>query len=128
MNHPVPTERSFGVSVGTVCGLLAALSVWRGYDLAVWVFAGVSVVLLLGGLLAPRLLRGPNRVWWRFAQALGWVNTRLLLTVFFFIVITPAGLMMRLVGRNPLQPSDTSTSWSPYPARRRNRRHYEQSF
>ena len=53
----------------------------------------VAGTLLIGfGLVAPLVLRVPNRLWWRVAQAVGWVNTRVLLTLFFAIVLTPVGV------------------------------------
>ena len=85
--------------------------------------------LLVGlGLVAPVALRVPNRLWWRVAQAVGWVNTRILLTLFFAVVLTPVGVVMRLFGRNPLRGADAQTNWTPYPARRRDPRHYERLF
>jgi hypothetical protein len=127
-HHPAPSERSFGLSVGSVTALLSAYTWWRGYETAPAVLAAIAGLLIGGALVAPSLLRVPNRVWWRFAQVLGWVNTRVLLSAFFFLVLTPAGLIMRAVGRHPLRPSAPGTSWSPYPERRRSGRHYEQSF
>ena len=89
----------------------------------------VTGTLLIGfGLVAPLVLRVPNRLWWRVAQAVGWVNTRVLLTLFFAIVLTPVGVAMRLFGRNPLRGAGAQTNWTPYPARRRDPRHYEHLF
>src|SRR3990172_3293936 len=123
-----PSERSFGISVGSVCLAAGALFLWRGrptVSLALLVVGG----LLVGcALVAPSALRVPNRYWWRFAQALGWVNARVLLTLFFALVLTPVGLVMRLVGRNPLRPAQPQTSWGPYSARRRDPKHYERMF
>jgi hypothetical protein len=39
----------------------------------------------------------------KFAFALAWVNTRLILGVFFYLVLTPSGLVMRLLGKDPLR-------------------------
>jgi len=123
-----PTERSFGLSVGLVGGAAGALSWWRGHDLLGPALLVGGAVLAIGGIAAPRLLRVPNRIWWRFAQALGWINARILLTAFFVIVLTPVGIIMRLLGRSPLRPSHPATTWSNYDDRRRNPRHYERMF
>lgn len=122
----LPTERSFGLGVGAVCTVAGLLGWWRGYSAAsVLVVSGI--LLMTSGLLAPAALRVPNRVWWRFAQALGWINARVVLTAFFFVVITPAGVLMRLCGRDPLR-SPAMTGWFPYVARRRDRTHYDHLF
>jgi hypothetical protein len=128
MRSAPPTERSFGLSVGTVCILAGGLSWWRGHIAAAVALTAIGLVLVVGGLLAPGALRGPNRVWWRFAQALGWVNARILLSAFFFLVLTPIGLLMRALGRNPLSRIAGRSGWSTYSVRRANPKHYEQMF
>ena|SRR2546425_2032126 len=128
MHNRFPTERSFGVSVGLVSLAAAALAWWRAHDVAALVLAALGAVLVVAGMLAPAALRLPNRAWWCFAQVLGRVNARILLTAFFFLVMTPAGRIMRLFGRNPLQPSGAGSNWLAYSARRRDPRHYEHMF
>lgn len=129
MSDRLPTERSFGLSVGLVCLATDVVSWYYG---RVSLSAALSVsglVLVAAGCIAPGALRIPNRVWWRFAQVLGWVNARILLTAFFVVVVTPVGCAMRLFGRNPLKSqSQAGTNWSAYVVRRRNPRHYEHLF
>jgi hypothetical protein len=123
-----PSERSFGLSVGAASLLAGGASWWRGHGTAAIGLTVAGVLLLGGGLLAPAMLRVPNRLWWRFAQALGWINTRVLLTAFFVIVLTPVGIVMRLLGRGPLRPPQSATTWSSYDARRRDAHHYKRMF
>ena len=126
--HGLPSERSFGRSVGGVILALGAFAWWRGQ-----VSFGGALVLtgaLLAGLgtVAPSTLRVPNRLWWRFAQLLGWVNTRILLSIFFVVVLTPVGVVMRWFGRDQFAGWQRDTNWRPYPARRGDPRHYERLF
>lgn len=120
----MPGERAFGLSVGAVVVAIAAWLTWRGAQPAGAVAAAVGTLLVGCGLLAPAALRIPNRIWWRIATVLGWVNTRLLLTVFFFLVMTPTGVVMRLFGRSPLRSARSDTNWSGYDERRRDSNHY----
>lgn len=92
------------------------------------VAAGAGGVLVVAALVAPPLLRAPNRIWWRFAQALGWVNARILLSLLFALVLTPMGIVMRALGRSPLRDAAAGTNWSPYTARRRDVKHYEHPY
>lgn len=124
----LPTERSFGLSVGCVCLAAAALAWWRAHPTFSLILLVVGALLVGFGLAAPSALRVPNRVWWRFAQALGWMNARVLLTLFFAVVLTPVGVTMRMFGRNPLRGLRAQTNWRPYAARRRDPRHYEHLF
>lgn len=95
MSHRIPTERSFGLSVGLVCVALSALRWWRGQGSIAIVLLVAGALLVAAAVIAPATLRGMNWVWSRFAQALGWVNTRLLPTMIFFFAITPVGIVMR---------------------------------
>ena len=128
VNNRVPTERSFGISVGLVLAAIGALSWWRGNDTAATLLGAIGGLLLAGGLFAPAMLRTPNRVWWRLAGTLGWINARIMLTAFFFLVVTPVGAVMRLLGRDPLQSPRTDTNWTTYPDRYRDSKHYERQF
>ena len=128
MTGRIPSERSFGLSVGPASMAFGALLAWRGHHRAGLLVAIAGIVLVCGGLLAPSMLRLPNRVWWRFASVLGWINSRILLTVFFFLVLTPAGLVMRLFGRSPLRTVRRDTNWSRYDERRRTSKHYEHLY
>ncbi|GAB5451652.1 MAG: hypothetical protein Hals2KO_19800 [Halioglobus sp.] len=56
----------------------------------------VGAVLTFFALLLPTWLQPVYRVWMKFANALGWVNTRIILSVIFFLVFLPFGLVMRL--------------------------------
>jgi len=56
------------------------------------------------------------------------VNTRILLSIFFVVVLAPVGVVMRMSGRNQLSGWRGDTNWRPYPARRGNPRHYDRLF
>ena len=128
MIRRVPSERSFGMSVGGVCLVLALWLWWRGSETTWMVLASIGTVLAGFGAVAPSFLRGPNKVWWRFAQVLGWVNSRIILGLFFALVLTPVGVVMRVFGRNPLHGMRGPTNWGVYPSRIRDPRHYERMF
>jgi len=127
--RPLPTERSFGICVGLACTVLGALSWWRDHPLPASILTVLGVALIVGGLVAPAALRVPNRIWWRFAHILGWVNARILLTLFFVLVLTPVGYLTRLFGRDPLRRrTRMASNWTPSPERRRSTSHYEQLY
>ena len=64
---PTNPERSFGLSVGGVLCLIAAVLVWRGRIFGAELAGSVGVVLLVFGLVQPQLLKWPSALWWRFA-------------------------------------------------------------
>jgi hypothetical protein len=63
----------------------------------------VGVLLVIVGLFAPNALRYLHAVWIGLSLLIGWVVTRLILTIVFFLVVTPIGLLQRLVGGSPLE-------------------------
>jgi len=131
MTHkgPANPEKSFGISVGIVLLLIAAFLVWRERQTTAQVVGGIGAVLLLLGLVQPRLLKWPSAVWWRFAMILGYVNARIILTVIFTIVFSPLGLLWRLIGNDPLARKRRNwPGWSPYPARYRKPDHFTRMY
>jgi hypothetical protein len=129
MKGPANPERSFGVSVGGVLCVIAAVLAWRGRIARAEVLATIGGLLVIAGVAAPAILRVPNRWWMKLAHALGWFNTRLLLFVAFVVVFVPTRICMTLVGKDPLSRRRTSfPGWSPYPARYRDRTHYTRMY
>jgi hypothetical protein len=126
---PLNEERSFGLAVGGVLCVIAALLVWRGRIGRAEIVGGIGLFLLVSGLVHPPLLKYPSAVWWRFARALGYVNARVLLTVLFSIVLVPLSLVWRITGKDPLgRRRDRWPGWAPYPPRYRNRKHYDKMY
>ena len=122
-------ERSFGLTMATVCGLLAGYWFWRGHVAVANILSLVALGFLVPALLRPTFLRRPSSAWMKVAQGLGWVNTRVLLSAFFLLVITPAGLIARLARWDPLRMRcSRGSGWVPYPARIRDPKHYERMY
>jgi len=90
--------RKFGLSVGIVLGLLGVLFWWRGKDFYSY-FLFVSLILISLGLIAPAALKPFQKTWMRVAVIMGWFMTRLILSVLFYAVITPIGLIAKVSGK-----------------------------
>ena len=123
MKHVAPTIRelrSFGLTVGGVVlaiGLWPVL--WAGADPRIWALV-LGSVLAVAGWLTPRLLAPVHRGWMAVGHVMGWVNTRLILTVFFYGILTPIALVARLVGKDFMRvktPPDAGTYRVPRAAR-----------
>lgn len=91
--------RKFGFLVG---GVLAALGLYlwiRGRAWFPWLLAPGAALLVLGAL-APRALKHVYIAWMSLAIVLGFIVSNVILALFFFLVITPVGLVARLSGRD----------------------------
>jgi hypothetical protein len=94
--------RSFGLTVGGVfflVGLWPKLS--HGQAFRWWAVALGGLLIILGAIL-PKSLGPAYRVWMALAQLLGWINTRLILGVVYYVVIVPIGLLMRLMNKDAM--------------------------
>jgi hypothetical protein len=89
-----------------VAGVLAVVSgiLWYRQSMTGhFVTAGIALGLVLIGFFVPPAAKLFHRVWFKIAFALGWVNSRILLTLIYFLVFVPYGIISRMVGRDPLQ-------------------------
>ena len=109
MAHQIPARlspaegRKFGVQVGLAFLVLAALVWWRGNACVAPWLGGLGGLLVLAGLLIPGLLGPVHRAWMGLALVLSKVTTPIFMGIVFFLVITPVGLLMRGLGKRPLE-------------------------
>ncbi len=90
--------RRFGLVMTIPLVLLGALFLWKGKAAAPWL-CGAAGFFLLSGLIVPRILAPIEMVWRVFARVLNVVVTFIILTILFYLVITPFGLVLRLFGK-----------------------------
>ncbi len=66
-------------------------------------FLGAAAFFAFFAAFAPMALLPLYRAWAKFAAALAWFNTRLLLALVFYLIITPMGLTMKITGSDPMK-------------------------
>ena len=95
-------NRSFGLVMAVgLLGLALLRYIWAG---AInWWLIGAGLAFLTAGLLVPVRLEPVRRVWMKLAAVLGAVNSRILLTVVFAGLVAPLALLLRLLGKRPIQ-------------------------
>ncbi len=107
--------RNFGLSLGVVCLLWAAVLAWRDHDAAVPWLIGAAPLLALAAFAFPGALRPVHRVWMPAARGLARGITWLLLTIVFYLVFTPYGVIARATGKDPLHrkvKAGTTSYWT----------------
>ena len=100
-----PVElRKFGLLSATIVAVLFGLLIpWltdSGIVLWPWYFAGG---LTVWGLIWPKGLIFVYRPWLKFGYVAGWINTRIILFVLFYLVFFPVGLLMKIVANDPMR-------------------------
>ena len=94
--------RSFGLMVGGVFCLIGIWPLLFGGPAPRWWGLALGVLLVLPGLLFPTVLAPAYQGWMTVCRVLGWFNTRVILGVFFFLVVTPMGLIRRFLGKRSI--------------------------
>ena len=96
--------RKFGLTTGIIFAVLFGFVlpwIWGG-ELHKWPLV-VGGILCSLALIAPRSLFGFYKVWMSIALVLGWLNSRIILGLVFILMVTPMALVMRLMGKDPMQ-------------------------
>jgi len=105
MNIELTTQdlRKFGLTLTSVFigafGLLFPLLLQK--PIPAWPFM-VGTLILIPTMTKPSWLKFIYNPWMRIGHILGWINTRIILGVIFFALITPIGLIRRLLGHDTL--------------------------
>ena len=97
----VGSERTFGIVFAVVFVLIGAFPLIGGHAPRLWAL-GVGVIFLITAFAFPAALRPLNIVWYRFGMLLHKIVNPLVMGLLFFITVTPIALIMRLVGKDPL--------------------------
>ena len=107
------SERVFGLTFAGLFFVIACWPLFRGEPLLWWAI-GVAAVFALIAMSKPSLLTGPNKVWIKLGVFLGKVVSPISLGVLFYLVFTPLGVAMRLMGKDSLRlkfDPDAQTYW-----------------
>lgn len=100
---PVKDLRTFGLLVGVLMAVIGSWPfVYRGEPPRSWALAVATVLLTLGATW-PSLLSPLHKVWMALGHILGWINTRILLSIIFYGMVTPIGFTRRLMRKDSLR-------------------------
>ena len=97
----ISSNRSFGIVFFVVFLLIAIYPLTNGDEIRIWSLIISSIFLILG-LLKSNVLTPLNRIWFKFGIFLGKIVSPLVMGVIFFFVVTPIGLIMRVLGKDLL--------------------------
>ncbi len=95
--RPTDPAKDTGMAMVLIC-LLLALFTGR-YP----VYVAAAVGLLVVNMIWPGVYRPVSRVWIGGSTLMGTVVSKILLTVIFYAVLTPIGLVRRMAGADPMQ-------------------------
>ena len=108
----ISSNRNFGIVFFIVFLLVAVYPILKGNDIRIWSLL-ISFAFLILGLTNSKLLTPLNKLWFKFGLLLGKIVTPLILGFIFFIIVTPIGILMRLLGKDllNLKYNEKKTYW-----------------
>ena len=107
----IPSNRSFGLVFFIVFLIVALWPLKSGEDLRLWSLI-LSIIFLILGIFNSKLLTPLNKLWMKFGMFLGLIVSPIVMGIVFFLVVTPMGLFMRIMGKDLLRlKSKKNTYW-----------------
>ena len=94
--------RNFGITLGIILLLISGFLFWKEKE-SYQIFSGIGITLSLIAIAIPSVLKPVYWMWMIFGIILGWFMTRVILSLLFYIIITPIGLTLRLFGKQFLE-------------------------
>ena len=108
----IGSNRSFGVVFFIVFLVVALLPLLNGNSIRIWSII-LSLIFLILGLLNSNILFPLNRIWFKFGIILGSIVSPIVMSLVFFLVVTPTSLILRLFKKDilSLKKNDNNTYW-----------------
>ena len=97
----IGSNRSFGIVFFAVFLIIAIYPLINGDELRLWSLI-ISIFLLFLGLINSQILNPFNKLWFKFGIFLGKIISPLVMGIIFFLVVTPIGILMRLLNKDLL--------------------------
>ena len=121
--------RSFGITMGIILFIISGLLMY--YNKEIYQIIGIIALTFVGlGLIIPVVLKPLYFVWMTFAAILGWVMTRVILSLVFYLIITPIGLLTKLLGEDflALKRVESDSYWNYRDSAEELNQNYEKQF
>jgi hypothetical protein len=94
--------RKFGFTIGIFLAIVAGFLLWKEKP-AAEIFAYIAGTFLVAGLLAPPVLKPIYLGWMSFAVVMGFFMTKVILILLFSLAFVPVGIVIRVLGKDPLK-------------------------
>ena len=108
----IGSNRNFGIVFFVVFLLIGFWPILSGNELRIWSIL-ISLIFLILGILNSKVLTPLNKAWFRFGVFLGNFVSPIIMGIIFFLVVTPIGLLMKLLGKDliNLKKNNEKTYW-----------------
>jgi len=121
---------TFGIALTILLLVISSISYFK-QGMNYQITGTVSALILLTTLLTPALLKPIYKLFIFISYILGWINTRLLLGLIFYLIFTPVALILKIIGKDPLNRKfdpKASSYWQPGVDEKEDRESYYRQF
>ena len=101
-NIKISSNRSFGIVFFIVFLFIALYPITYSEDIRIWSLI-ISFIFIILGLLNSKILTPLNKSWFKFGVILGKIISPIIMGIIFFLVVTPIGLLMKVLGKDLLR-------------------------
>ena len=122
--------KNFGLVIGIALLILAGFLWWKDRPIFL-TFGGIGIVVISIGFIFPIILKPFQIIWMVFAVIMGFIMTRVILSLLFYLVLTSTGLLAKLFGKKFLDlklDASASSYWIQKPKRDLGKKFYERQF
>ena len=109
----ISSNRSLGLVFFVVFLIVALWPLKNAEDIRLWSLV-LSIIFFILGIFNSKLLTPLNKLWFKFGIFLGAIISPIIMGIVYFLVVTPTGVFMRLLGKDLLKTrkvKNTSTYW-----------------
>tara|TARA_B110001452_G_scaffold79667_1_gene65155 strand:+ start:96 stop:485 length:390 start_codon:yes stop_codon:yes gene_type:complete len=97
----ISSNRSFGIVFFVLFFIIAIFPLLNDGNIRIW-SAVLSIIFLILGLMNSSILYPLNKIWFKFGILLGKFVSPIVLGIIFFLVVTPIGILMKILGKDLL--------------------------
>ena len=108
----LPSNRNFGIVFTIVFLIISFWPLLNGEDVRYWTLI-ISIIFFILALFNSKILTPLNKIWMKFGLLLGKIISPIVMGVVFFFVVTPTGIIMKILGKNllNLKKKNQNTYW-----------------
>jgi hypothetical protein len=90
--------KKFGIMMGVILTLIGLFLFWKRNDYFAYVFL-LAALFFISGLFLPSLLKPVFKVWMALSVVMGYMMTRIIMVIIFYLIVTPIGFIASLTGK-----------------------------
>ena len=91
--------KNFGYTIGFILLIISVFLFVRERDSSIYFFS-LGLIFIGSGIIIPTVLKPAYKIWMSFAVIIGWIMTRIILSVLFYLIISTIGIFARLFGKD----------------------------